>query len=240
VLELHEKLYELAKLDLKAANILRDNNMFSHAIYEYAQSFEKSTKSILAKYFVSYEKMGEQEVEQKMKKSYGHKLIQVTIAMIKILIADDTRLYISRGGNETDDFIQNPLKAIQGLEQHKYSEEELIVHFSDIVSHNFKAYLKTKNKQFDGYEHPGWEYLRQQFADAKTTYLRYNTISWILAPVLEDMERYVRYPSKSVNYNNTRFLMDHKNKKPCEMLDEMISELIDTVPLVWDKIISMT
>ena len=31
----------LRSLDLKAANILRDNNMFSHAIYEYAQGFEK-------------------------------------------------------------------------------------------------------------------------------------------------------------------------------------------------------
>lgn len=240
MLELHEKLYELANLDLKAANILRDNNMFSHAIYEYAQSFEKSTKSILAKYFVSYEKMGEQEIEEKMKKSYGHKLIKVSIGMINIIIDDDIRLYVSKGGKKTDDFVQNPLKAIQGLKQHKYSEEELIVHFSDIVSHNFKAYLKTKNNQFDGYEHPGWEYLRQQFATAKTSYLRYITISWILAPVLEDMERYVRYPSKSVNYNNISFLMDHENKKPCDMLDEMISELIDTVPLVWDKIISMT
>jgi len=240
VLQLHEKLYELAKLDLKAANILRDNNMFSHAICEYAQSFEKSTKSILAKYFVSYEKMGGQEIEEKMKKSYGHKLIKVSIGMINIIIDDDIRLYVSKGGKKTDDFVQNPLKAIQGLEQHKYSEEELIMHFSDIVSHNFKAYQRTKIKQFDGYEHPRWEYLQQQFANAKTTYLRYMTISWILAPVLEDMERYVRYPSKSVNYNNIRFLLDHKNKKPCDMLGEMISELIDTVPLVWDKILSMT
>jgi hypothetical protein len=32
------------------------------------------------------------------------------------------------------------------------------------------------------------------------------TISWILAPVLENMEKYVRYPSKSVNYNNTNSL----------------------------------
>ena len=184
--------------------------------------------------------MGEQEIEEKMMKSYGHKLIKVSIGMINIIIDDDIRLYVSKGGKKTDDFVQNSHKAIQGLEQHKYSEEELIVHFSDIVSHNFKAYQRTKNKQFDGYEHPGWEYLRQQFSTAKTTYLRYITISWILAPVLEDMERYIRYPSKSINYNNIRFLMDHKNRKPCEMLDEMISELIDTVPLVWDKIISMT
>lgn len=74
----------------------------------------------------------------------------------------------------------------------------------------------------------------------KDNILRYMTISWILAPVLEDMEKYVRYPSKSVNYNNIRFLLDRKNKKPCDMLGKMISELINTVPLVWDKILSMT
>lgn len=99
--------------------------------------------------------MGEQEIEEKMRKSYGHKLIKVSIGMINIIIDDDIRLYVSKGGKKTDDFVQNPLKAIQGLEQHKYSEEELIVHFSDIVSHNFKAYQRTKIKQFDGYEHPG-------------------------------------------------------------------------------------
>ena len=77
LLELHQKLYELAKLDLKAANILRNNYLFPHAIYFYTQSFEKSTKSILAEYFVSFEDMVEQEVEQKLKKSYGHKLINV-------------------------------------------------------------------------------------------------------------------------------------------------------------------
>ena len=91
----------LQRLDLKAANILRDNNMFSHAICEYAQSFEKSTKSILARNFVLYEKMGGQEIEEKMKKSYGHKLIKVSIGMINIIIDDDIRLYVSKGGKKT-------------------------------------------------------------------------------------------------------------------------------------------
>ena len=54
------------------------------------------------------------------------------------------------------------------------------------------------------------------------------------------MEKYVRYPSKSVNFNNIEFFTDYRNKRACEMLDEMISELIDIVPLVWDKIKMLT
>ena len=63
--------------------------------------------------------MGEQEIEQKMKKSYGHKLLKVSITMINIMIDDVIRLYVSKVGKKTDDFVQNPLKAIQSLEQHK-------------------------------------------------------------------------------------------------------------------------
>ena len=239
LVEFHEKLYELAKLDLKAANILRNNYVFSHAIYFYTQSFEKSTKSILAEYFESFEDMVEQEVEQKLKKSYGHKLINVSAGMMRILIDDDTRRYVMAGGKETDDFIQKPRDAIQSLDQRNYTEEDMIVNFREIVSHNYRFYLKTKNKGTND-EHPGWEYLRQQFVNPKTKYLKYMTISWILAPVLENVEKYVRYPSKSVNYNNVEFFMDYRNKRACEMLDEIISELIDTVPLVWDKIKTLT
>ena len=239
VLEIHEKLYELAKLDLKAANILRNNYIFSHAIYFYAQSFEKSTKSILAEYFASFENMAKHEIEQKLKKSYGHKLINVSTGMMHILIDDDTRRYVMSGGKETDDFIQKPREAIQSLDLHTYTEEDMIVNFRDIVSHNYRFYLKTKNKESND-EHPGWEYLRQRFANPKTKYLKYMTISWILAPVLENVEQYVRYPSKSVNYNNVEFFMDYGNKTACEMLDEMISELIDIVPLVWEKIKTLT
>ena len=36
----HEKLYQFAEYDLKALIVLRDNNMFAHAIYHYVQCFE--------------------------------------------------------------------------------------------------------------------------------------------------------------------------------------------------------
>ena len=104
--------------------------------------------------------------------------------MMRILIDDDTLRYVMAGGKETDDFIQKPRDAIQSLDQHNYTEEDMIVNFRDIVSHNYKFYLKTKNKESDD-EHPGWEYLRQQFANPMTKYLKYMTISWILAPVLK-------------------------------------------------------
>ena len=125
LLELHEKLYELAKLDLKAPNILRNNYVFPHAIYFYAQSFEKSTSWMLAEYFVSFEDMAEQEIEHKLKKSYGHKLINVSPGMMRILVDDDTRRYVRTGGKETDDFIQKPRDAIQSRNQHSTTQKKI-------------------------------------------------------------------------------------------------------------------
>ena len=45
--------------------------------------------------------------------------LKVSITMINIMIDDVIRLYVSKVGKKTDDFVQNPLKAIQSLEQHK-------------------------------------------------------------------------------------------------------------------------
>ena len=69
----HEKLYQFAEYDLKAANVLRDNNMFAHAIYHYVQCFEKCTKSILAYYYLSYEKLETPHIEMKLKLRYNQK-----------------------------------------------------------------------------------------------------------------------------------------------------------------------
>jgi hypothetical protein len=52
--------------------------------------------------------------------------------MMRILIDDDTRRYVMAGGKETDDFIQKR-DVIQSLDQHNYTEEDLIVNFRDIV-----------------------------------------------------------------------------------------------------------
>ncbi len=232
----HEKLYQFAEYDLKAANILRDNNMFAHAIYHYVQCFEKCTKSILAYYYLLYEKLETHHIEKKLKNTHGHKLTGLTIEMMKILTDDDKRLYIRRGGKETDDFVQTSYRSIESLRQHKYEEDELIVNFRDVIEHNYKAYLKIKDNEVhldDGY---GWKFLREQFLDPSTKHLKYNTISWIITPVIERMDEYVRYPRKSVLYNNIEFLKDYRNRRSCHLLDEMISDIIDLVPLVWHKI----
>jgi hypothetical protein len=78
------------------------------------------------------------------------------------------------------------------------------------------------------------------FSDEQTRYQKYNTLAWILSRILEKMDIYTRYPRKSMNYLNMNRLMEHNNKKACEHLDEMISELVDLVPLVWKKIRSLS
>ncbi|MFZ0357903.1 MAG: hypothetical protein WAL53_07200, partial [Nitrososphaeraceae archaeon] len=62
----------------------------------------------------------------------------------------------------------------------------------------------------------------------------------ILFFLLEGMDVYTRYPMQDVNYNNVAFLSRSEIHSACLGLEEMIEELISLVPLVWEKIRTMS
>lgn len=160
--------------------------------------------------------------------------------MIKIFLDKEKELYISKGGKESDDFIQKTFRSLNSLKNQNYDEDELIVCFNHIVKQNYnKFYRRFKDEQPFIDTHPGWEYLRKQFATATTKFLRYGTLAWILSPILEKMDMYTRYPIDHLENNNMKFLADHKNKEACLLLSEMIGDLISLVPIVWKKVESL-
>lgn len=57
--KIYNALYELAKSDFKAANILVQSELYMQGIYFYAQTFEKATKAIISFYQVYYENKNE-------------------------------------------------------------------------------------------------------------------------------------------------------------------------------------
>jgi hypothetical protein len=123
--KLYYVLHELAKSDSKAADILTQNNLYAQAIYFYAQALEKSTKSVIALYQTSYENHNEIEIAEKLQKVYGHELRKSIEDILRILMTRDIELYKSRGGKDTDEFIQTAYKAID-LKDQKYEEAKLV------------------------------------------------------------------------------------------------------------------
>lgn len=88
---------------------------------------------------------------------------------------------------------------------------------------------KTNDKSLD----PGINYLQEQYSNPL---IRYQSLAWTLSYYLDGLDIYARYPVKELQYNNIKFLNSPENKKSCFLLLEMIIDLVEVVPLVWDKI----
>ena len=54
MLPLHHRLHDIAKSELKAANVLANNSLYPQAVYFYAQAFEKAAKSVVALYLIKF------------------------------------------------------------------------------------------------------------------------------------------------------------------------------------------
>jgi hypothetical protein len=72
-----------------------------------------------------------------------------------------------------------------------------------------------------------------------TKFQKYGKLVWILIPLLQRMDIYTRYPMPSINNTNIAFLNLRENRKLCLLLEKMIGELIELVPVVWKRIESI-
>lgn len=240
MIRLFEKLYEFADIDLRAAKVLTEDKLFAPAIYHYQRCFEKCNKSIIASYLTLHDKKASDIIENELRK-ISHKVTQATVDVISNLMNFDKEQYIKRGGRETDDFIQNAYNMARSLNKHIYGEIELVHLFPGIVIGTYNtAFLRLREKRCSDTKEPMWEYLRKTFERKETAYLKYNIIAWIISPVLEQMDTYTRYPLKSVSYLNLSSLTHPRCKEACYMLGDMLNELFCLVPLVWNRIKSMS
>jgi hypothetical protein len=255
MLLLHHRLHDIAKSELKAADVLTNNRLYPQAIYFYAQAFEKAAKSVVALYLIKFKKFpeskvsgskpeewSESKVSEKLRVIYGHKLMKITVSIARILTERDRWLYLSRGGKKSDPLIRMLDKSIKKIGDHAKDKAYLILYYeSDVKVIYEKLYLRLKeNTPVRIGEHYGWEILRKRHADPKTRYNKYSSLTQYLFLLLDRMDLYTRYPMESANYNNIKFLSRPEIHGACLQLGEMVGELVSLVPLVWNKIESLT
>lgn len=238
--EIIAKLYcvlsSLAKSDLKAANILTQKNLYSQAIYFFSQSFEKSLKSVIAFYQITYKDQDESDTANELIHRHGHRLRELTQEILKIFVDRDKRLYLQRGGKENDPFIQSSYKAID-LEGQRYELSEHVALFDENVRYHYEIYYKSLDwGQPLTLLDPRWGVLREK---AKIPYLKYSMLARILFSLLNGMDTASRYPIVKMKNMNIARLNRIENKIPCISLGKMIEELIVLEPLVLKEIESL-
>jgi hypothetical protein len=238
---LHHKLYEIAESDLRAANILSKKGPYPQAIYFYSQAFEKAVKSAVALYLTSHENKDEAQTSEELKRNFSHGLLNLTSFTSNIFVDSGIKSYVKRGGKESDEEIQKAINvsSVVYLETLKPNMAELVLKFETSVRNCYEVYTKLKEKPFLGSEHPKMELLRELHKNPKSKYVKFNTLTRTLFPILDGMDTYARYPMKDVGFNNIAFLRGHEMGPVCLLLGEMVGELISLVPLVWEKIESI-
>jgi hypothetical protein len=188
---------------------------------------------------VNYDHKTETETEAMLRRTHGHRLTELTKDLQRKFMAKEVELYASTVGKITDDFIQSLYRSIDNRKP-RYNIDYLIAFFNKIVKERYEIFYKSLDVgQPLTFHDPRWKYLRNLFADPTTKYFKFAILSLILAPLLEKMDVYARYPSVEVQNRNIKLLMEKKNRESCQMLAKMIADLISLVPIVWKQIESI-
>jgi hypothetical protein len=229
---LNEVLLEIARSDYKASKVLASNRLIAQALFYCEQSFEKANKSVIAYYHIKREKLAENEVLTKIK-DFGHTNNKATAAIIKILIDKEKSIYLSMGGSENDDFIVGSYKRLDNFKENKPIQEDLIPIFDIAIKGRYEKYYIPFNTRMRETSDSRINYLHEQYSNPASRYL---ILAFLLVPYLDGFDRYARYPVSELGYNNIRYLNRPENKQACNYLTEMISDFIEVVPSVWQKI----
>jgi hypothetical protein len=241
MLLLQHMLYDIAKTDLEAANILAKNNLYPQAIYFYSQACEKAAKSVVALYLISYEKKQEDDVSIRLKRVHGHKLLEITATIANIFVDYQTKSHLKRGGKESDEMIRTAKESIKKIQSRKPDMTSLIALYTLNVRGIYELFYRRLTEDIPPHgANPLWGILRELHKIPKTRYLKFNTLSQFLFIVLDGMDNYAQYPMRDTNYTNIGFLKDPEIKEACSLLDIMVTDMVNLVPLMWKKIESLT
>jgi hypothetical protein len=240
VSKLYEKLYEAARLDGQSINVLNENNLFSPAIYHCAQAVEKSSKSIHAYYMMNYEDKNDDEIGAELKNSYGHGLKKSTRGILdsvmRAYVTHQVKAYPQLEGTENEalDSLQNTCEIVV---QDVLGMDEIVVGFNQLADKMYDIY-----KNFDSIldQTPTFgpidESLKREARDPDKKYYWYIFLVMLLSAFLDKLEIYSRYPFSKFSNNNITILNVYQNKFSISRISEMITDLLNLVPLVWKQI----
>lgn len=219
-----------------AANRLVDAKLYPQSIYFYSQTVEKAGKSVFALYLTNHKNNTESDALKEIK-GYSHELKKLGSEVSRIFVDTDKRL-ISKHGEKVDArLIQMADQSIERIRNQKNDMIALIAFYEHNVKRIYELYCRLREPSVS--EHPYLKILREQFKNPVTRYIKFNTLSMYLFSLLDGMENYSRYPMDDVGTNNIKFLSIPEVGTSCKLLKEMVGELVDLVPSVWNRLESV-
>lgn len=238
---LYDSLLDIAKLDLTGAKILYTNSLIAQSLFHFEQSFEKANKSIITYYMIQYESKSEIEVLQLLKSEFRHLNRKLTSKITKILFDREKEIYLSKGGNPTDQFITKPYLILEEFEKPGswgIDDKTLVAFINNILKKDYyDRYVPISSKSMPISSTSQIAFLREEYA--KRVISKYLILVWLISPYFDNMDIITRYPIKDFNYENVFILNNMENKDACVLLSYMIEEFLNVVPLMWERIIDL-
>jgi hypothetical protein len=174
-------------------------------------------------------------------RGYSHHLLELSSEVSRVF-ADIDRDLISKKGNTGTEYqkhLQQVYKSIESLKNYaqRGNMKALIVTYANNVNAIYELFNHLKNPSPG--EHPELKSVREKLKNLKTKYIRFNMLIMYLLPLLDGMETYSRYPMHEVDADNVKLLSTPEVGTSCALFKEMVGELIDLVPSVWNRLESI-
>ncbi|MGH9984526.1 MAG: HEPN domain-containing protein [Nitrososphaeraceae archaeon] len=235
-------LVDAAQSDYDVANILSKNGYYSHSIYHFQQSFEKSIKALYSHYRTKYEKIDEKSIYIEVE-SYGHDtkkssfdlLIMVSREQPKYLLKQipdyvkrkpDSRILISRLFEIRSTFVQS----LEALKMESIINSHILLkRYPKSVENNYNKF-KASNSRIQPLtskfiSQSGFSINR--LSDETNTFFQLLISSRSLYPCLAQMESITRYPLERFQYKNISILNSKDMHIVCKRINEMILAVIN-------------
>jgi hypothetical protein len=215
--------------------MLVDAQLYPQSIYFYSQTVEKTGKSIMALYLTGHKNKTESRALEKMS-DYSHDLHKLSSAVSTIFVDIGRDLIMKQGKAGYQKPSQQAYKSIDSLKGHlqRNNMNALIESYSNSVKAIYEIHSHFE-QQLPG-ENQDLKRVREIIKNPSTKYMEYNMLAMYLFPILDGMETYSRYPMDDVDTNNIKLLSTPEVGTSCVLLKEMVGELVDLVPLVWDRL----
>jgi hypothetical protein len=219
IMDLHQRFFEAAQIDLDASKILIDRGLFQPAIYHLQQAYFIFKE-------VSINNTPEATVYDNIRKRLGHDTEESTITLLKDFADLEIRACENQLPNVTDTnqtiALQNAINAINAYK----SSLDGVVQRLDLRTkyiNNVRNYSKLVRERYEYYQNSIIAISKQP----EMTFLAVVSCMANLYPCLYRMESVTRYPLSEFAYDNLNLLANLG--QPCQSLVEMLQDLISLI-----------
>jgi hypothetical protein len=228
-LNLYQRFFDAAKLDLEAAKVLKDKQLYQPSLYHLQQAYEKCIKSYYILKEVKLKNTPESTAYDHVIK-LGHHTEESTMALLKDIVTieeDRYKTVLPRLSDKQQ--IQAVKTGIATIGSYKSSLDGYVqrLDLRKNYINNLRHYSNSTTSVYKHYQNSKRIINNPTFKEPDKRFLYIFSCMTNVYLVLYKMESISRYPLEEFSYKNLDMLANQQDA--CEKIIEMLDELFNFV-----------